>query len=200
VRAGFFAHRKDQDANFRKGPRLKRNRGLKANALAFAGAAVLSLASPVAGFLQDAARAEQAQVEPDRLAAAKDLMEVTGTPKQFDLLLPMIMSQVENAFIQLKPEHAQAIKESFKIAVSKFMERKQEAFEKVAVVYAERFTAAELREIIAFYKSPIGEKLIKAQPEIAQKTLAIGQAWGRKIGQEIEQEVRKELKNRGIAL
>lgn len=166
------------------------------------GVAALSLAAPIPGFLPGAERAARAEaaVEADRLAAAKELMEITGAARQFDVILPLIMQQIENAFVQLKPEHADAIKETFKLASTKFSERKQEAFDQVAVVFAGSFTAGELREIVAFYKTPIGAKLIKAQPEIAQKTLAIGQAWGRKIGQDIEQEVRKELKQRGVTL
>jgi hypothetical protein len=159
----------------------------------------LSLATPIPGFLRGPARAETA-VDPERLAAAKDLIEITGSARQFEALLPYIMAQMENAFVQLKPEHAQDIRDSFKLASAKFSERKQEAFDQVAVVFAERFTAAELKEIIAFYKTPIGAKLVRLQPEIGQRTLAIGQAWGRKIGQEIEQEVRKELKGRGVEL
>jgi uncharacterized protein len=166
------------------------------------GVAALSLTAPIPGFLPGAERAARAEaaVDADRLAAAKELMEATGAAKQFDLILPLIMQQIENAFVQLKPEHSDVIKEVFKLATSKFTERKQEAFDQVAIVFAEGFTASELREIVAFYKTPIGVKLIKAQPEIAQKTLAIGQAWGRRIGQDVEQEVRKELKQRGIAL
>lgn len=162
----------------------------------------MSFASPLPVLQQGEARAAQSQadIDPDRLAGAKDLIEVTGAAKQFEVLLPLIMSQMENAFVQLKPEHADAIRESFKMASAKFSEKKQEAFDQVAVVFAELFTAAELKEIVAFYKTPVGAKLIQSQTVIAQKTLAIGQAWGRKIGREIEEEVRKELKNRGIAL
>jgi uncharacterized protein len=169
--------------------------------LVASGVAALSLTAPVPGFLPGPPRAAHAEaVDADRLAAAKELMEITGSAKQFDVILPLIMQQIENAFVQLKPEHADAIKEIFKLASSKFTERKQEAFDQVSVVFAERFTAGELKEIIAFYKTPIGAKLIKAQPEIAQKSMAIGQAWGRKIGQDVEQEVRAQLKQRGIAL
>jgi uncharacterized protein len=165
------------------------------------GVAALSLTAPIPGFLPGAERGARAEaVDADRLAAAKELMDVTGGAKQFDVILPLIMQQIENAFVQMKPEHADAIKEVFKLATTKFTERKQEAFDQVAIVFAGSFTASELRELIAFYKTPIGAKLIKAQPEIAQKTLAIGQAWGRKIAQEVDQEVRKELKNRGIPL
>jgi hypothetical protein len=40
-----------------------------------------------------------------------------------------------------------------------------------ADAYAERFTAPEMRQLITFYNTPLGKKLIKEQPEISQDTL-----------------------------
>ena len=37
--------------------------------------------------------------------------------------------------------------------------------------YAERFTAPEMRQLITFYNSPLGKKLIKEQPEISQEAM-----------------------------
>ena len=37
--------------------------------------------------------------------------------------------------------------------------------------YAQRFTAPELRQLITFYNSPLGKKLIKEQPEIGQEAM-----------------------------
>jgi len=37
--------------------------------------------------------------------------------------------------------------------------------------YSQRFTAPELRQLIAFYSSPLGKKLIKEQPEIGQDAM-----------------------------
>ena len=37
--------------------------------------------------------------------------------------------------------------------------------------YAQRFTAPELRQLITFYDSPLGKKLIKEQPEIGQEAM-----------------------------
>ncbi len=72
--------------------------------------------------------------------------------------------------------------------------------DQIAVLYANKLTVDELNGIAAFYKSPIGEKLIQIQPEIMQESMAVGQAWGMKIGREIEQEVRQQLKDRGVPL
>ncbi|MEO7325615.1 MAG: DUF2059 domain-containing protein [Dokdonella sp.] len=45
----------------------------------------------------------------------------------------------------------------------------------VASAYAEVFGEDELREIIAFYQSPLGKKLLDRMPELAQKSVQISQ-------------------------
>ena len=120
--------------------------------------------------------------------------------KQFEVVVPLITQQLENAFVNLKPDHAAEIKDVFRIIPEKFSQRKQELLDQVAVLYAERLTADDLNELIKFYKSPIGAKFIQLQPELVQQSMQLGQAWGRKIGQEIDQEVRKQLKERGVPI
>ncbi len=161
--------------------------------LAFLWVAILSVAAPVSGFAQK-------EIDPARLATAKELMEVAGSAKQFDIAVPLITQQLENAFVNLKPDHAAEIKDVFRLIPERFSQRRQELLDQIAALYAERLTAEELQGIIAFYKSPVGAKFIKLQPELVQQSMALGQAWGRKIGQEIDQQVRKELKDRGISL
>jgi hypothetical protein len=38
-------------------------------------------------------------------------------------------------------------------------------------VYASTFTADELRGMIAFFKTPVGQKWIEKQPEVQEKTM-----------------------------
>ena len=45
-----------------------------------------------------------------------------------------------------------------------------EIFQGVAKIYENNFTPAELEELILFYDSPIGRKIIAAQPAITQAT------------------------------
>ncbi len=142
----------------------------------------------------------QKEIDPARLAAAKNLMNAAGLSKQFEAVLPLITEQMQNAFLSLKPGNAPEIKEVFKLIPQKFSARKDEMLDQIAVLYAQKLTTDELNGITSFYKSPVGEKLIQIQPEIMQESMSIGQAWGLKIGREIEQEVRKELKDRGVAL
>ena len=161
--------------------------------LASAFITVLSMTAPVKSFAEK-------DVDPARLAAAKELLVAAGTAKQFDVVVPLITQQLENAFVSLKPDHAAEIKDVFRVMPEKFSQRKQELLDQVAVLYAERLTADELKDLVKFYHSQIGAKFVQLQPELVQQSMQLGQAWGRKIGQEIEQEVRKELKERGVPI
>ncbi len=183
-----------------KGNCLRHKAGFRARLLlASFCVAVISATAPVAGPARGQ-NSDAAAIDPARIAAAKELMEVAGSAKQFDIVVPLISQQLEAAFINLKPDHAAEIKEVFQVIPEKFSQRKQELLDQIAALYAERLTAAELNEIIGFYKSPIGAKFVQLQPELVQQSMALGQAWGRKIGEEIDQEVRKELKQRGVSI
>jgi hypothetical protein len=82
----------------------------------------------------------------------------------------------------------------------KFVDRKGELIDQIAIFYAEKLTLEDLTAIIGFYKSPAGAKLVAVQPEIGRQSMALGHRWGAQIGREIEDEARRELKKRGIDL
>ena len=83
---------------------------------------------------------------------------------------------------------------------TKFLSRKQELIDQIAVLYADRLTAQDIADLVTFYKTPAGKKFIEIQPELLKESMAVGQAWGLKLGAEIESGVREELKKRGIDL
>ncbi len=173
---------------------MRRVIGLKAIAF-FALLCVAALPVAVPGH----ALAQTAQtVDPERVSAAKALLEAAGTAKQFDALMPSLTQQIQAAFIQLKPENAAQIKDAFGRIPEKFSARKQELLDQIAVLYAQQLTAAELNEIANFYKSPVGQKFVGMQRALVQQSMQLGRDWGQKIGSEIEEEIRRELKGRGI--
>jgi hypothetical protein len=42
-------------------------------------------------------------------------------------------------------------------------------------LYAETFTEEELRGLVAFYKTPVGQAFVKKQPEVITRSMALGQ-------------------------
>ena len=59
-------------------------------------------------------------------------------------------------------------------------------------VYDRHFTHDEIRQLIAFYESPIGRRFVEVSPLLNQETMAIGQRWGEQLGQDIVNELIRE--------
>jgi uncharacterized protein len=70
----------------------------------------------------------------------------------------------------------------------------------IATVYASNFTAAELRDIEAFYRQPTGQKMLEKMPVISQQALAVGQEIGRKAAEDLRQRLTEALRQKGHKL
>lgn len=64
-------------------------------------------------------------------------------------------------------------------------DRRGELIELIVPVYDRHFTTDELRQLLAFYDTTLGQKLLAAQPAIARESIEAGQQWGKRIGGEV---------------
>lgn len=65
-------------------------------------------------------------------------------------------------------------------------------------LYHRHFTHAEIRELIHFYESGLGQKTIRVMPDLMQESLVIGQRWGQGLGPEIQRRIRERFRAEGI--
>lgn len=52
-------------------------------------------------------------------------------------------------------------------------------------IYDKYFTEEDLNQLIQFYNSPIGKKVIESQPLILQESMLAGQAWGSELSKKV---------------
>lgn len=125
------------------------------------------------------AAAQENPKDPERIAAAKELIEVTGARKQIELMLDMMNQSVGAGARESGGGAAGARAEKeFAAFSAKFKTYRDQMVDEFAGLYAERFTASELKEISAFYRSGAGAKFISAMPELMQQGAQIGQKYG----------------------
>jgi hypothetical protein len=67
-------------------------------------------------------------------------------------------------------------------------------------IYAQNYTAAELKQLQNFYETPLGKKVLEKQPVISAESVAIGRAWGARVGRQAFEEHSQDLLKRGITL
>jgi len=103
---------------------------------------------------------------------ARELMEVTGSSK----LAMQVMEQMITPLKQAVPD----VPEDF---WSRFMAEinPDELVAKVVPIYCEHYSLDELEQLLAFHKSPLGQKVIEETPAIMKQSMAAGQEWGRQV-------------------
>jgi hypothetical protein len=62
--------------------------------------------------------------------------------------------------------------------------------EMVVPIYSKHFSHDEIRQLIAFYESPLGRKVIGEMPGIMRESMDVGSQWGALLGQQIMDRLR----------
>ena len=66
-------------------------------------------------------------------------------------------------------------------------------------VYHQFFTTSEIREMVRFYRTPIGQKMTLVQPKLLEATVQVGQELGKFLQPKIEGRARARLIKEGLA-
>jgi hypothetical protein len=135
--------------------------------------------------LAHVASGQEAATDPERIAAAKELMEATGVTKQMDSMVAVMGDGFrQGARDAGGGAMADKVSDEFNDHMKRLLSYRDAMLEEFAVIYAERFTADELKSVTAFYKSPTGQKFIAASPELMQAGAAIGIKYSQKVMQQ----------------
>jgi hypothetical protein len=134
---------------------------------------------------------------PDALAAARELVAVSGAAESAKLLLPSVVQLMKPAIVQGRPQVEKDFDALAPQLLESFNARVNDLIDQIVIIYATNFTAAEIKEIITFYHGPAGQKFLARGPTIAQQSMAAGQRIGAQIGRELQTRMIGELKKRG---
>jgi uncharacterized protein len=136
----------------------------------------------------------------DSEIAARELITTMKLSDQFSLMLPMVFKAMKPAIVQNRPDVDRDFDALLPVLQQKMTARVNELMEAVVVIYANNFSAQELRDLTAFYKTPTGQKFLQKTPAIAQQTMIAGQKFGQSAGAEAQKEMIEQLRNKGHAI
>ena len=134
---------------------------------------------------------------PDALAIARELVATSGAAENAKQMLPAIVKLIKPAIVQGRPQVEKDFDAITPLLLESFKARLGEMTEMAAVLYATNFTVAEMKDIIAFYRGPTGQKLLTKGTMITQQLMAAGQQLGGQIGRELQSRIVEELKKKG---
>jgi hypothetical protein len=135
------------------------------------------------------AQTPPATPSPEALAAAHELMTVMKPADQFKAIMPVLIQNLKAAVVQGRPEvekQYDAMMPAFNDSAQK---RVNELIETIATIYASNFTADELHDLTAFYRTSTGQKFLAQQANIAQQSMTAGQQLGRAVMSDVQQQM-----------
>jgi hypothetical protein len=134
---------------------------------------------------------------PEAMSAARSLVTTTKLADQYRALLPAILLGLKPSVVQDRPEIERDYDAVTAVIVDAYAPFYNQMIEGAATVYASNFTVDELRQLDAFYRLPVGQKLLDKSPTIAQQTTQIGQDIGRKAVDELRLRLTEALRQKG---
>jgi uncharacterized protein len=157
------------------------------------------LAASIVGFALAASIGAAVAQQPSAtaIATAKELITVKGAVALYEPLVRGVIEQAKSVFLQTNPTLGKDLNEVAAKLRTDYAPRGVEVMNDVAKLYASRFTEQELKDALAFYKSPLGRKMVTEEPDILDQSMRNAQNWANRLSEEVINKMRAEMKKRG---
>ena len=131
------------------------------------------------------------------MQVARDLVQANGEAGAFEGVIQNLVDGAALGFLQTNPDLAPQLRDTALALRPEFEKRQSEIVDILATAYAQNFTEDELKQALAFYKSAVGQKLVKDRPRIVQQAVQNIQQWGARVNTEAMERIRAEMKKKG---
>ena len=131
-----------------------------------------------------------------------EMLEITGALKIGEMMGTTVANQMIAAMSQQQKDIDPKIISIVQDEMAKIMHDEFVANgfvnEMSYKIYHKYFSTAELEEMLAFYKTPIGNKMATLMPQVAQEGMLAGQQHGQSLGPVIQARLRARFEKEGI--
>ncbi|CAM5769549.1 hypothetical protein LMIY3S_02874 [Labrys miyagiensis] len=174
-------------------------------------AGLLAGSAALPAFAQDATQAPAADVptaaapgapnlpepSPEQLAIALQFLKASGLTSGFDDIIPQFMTQASQIYASRRPELRGMINEAAISLIPEFVKKRDDLDKSLARFYTSKFSEDELKQLVAFYQTPVGAKFSKEQQNILRDSVPVVGNWTRELQDSIMLRLRQEVQKRG---
>jgi hypothetical protein len=134
---------------------------------------------------------------PAAIAAAKEILGMKNASAMYASAVPNLVEQTKNSLMASNLNYQKDLNEVAVIVAKNLAGREKEIGDGMAQVYASEFTEQELKDLVTFYKSPLGAKLLVTEPRAIQFSMSYMNQWAQNFAEVINGQFRAEMKKRG---
>jgi uncharacterized protein len=137
------------------------------------------------------------QGSPAAIAAAKEILAMKNASAMYASAVPNLVEQTKNVLLQNNLNYQKDLNEVAVIVAQKLAGREKEIGDGMANIYTNEFSEQELKDLVTFYKSPLGQKLLAAEPRAIQFSMSYMNGWAQNFSEVVNGEFRAEMRKRG---
>ena len=153
-------------------------------------------------FVLGTAPSRAAEPTPEFRESVRVLMELTGASQMGEQVangaFRALVASLQHGKSALPQRAIDVIQEVATRTYGDFFGDTDRLLDEFTPLYARHFTRSEIDELIAFYRTPIGEKSIRVMPMIVEESMALGQVWAKEFEPIFLAEVRRRLTEEGL--
>lgn len=158
---------------------------------------ILALLAAALAFSSVPAAAQTDAPSPEAAAAAKEMMDainargmMQASMQHMTIQLPEMLRAMTGSVMEAKgkglsADQKKAMQADLEKAMPGMMASMQKLFgdptllddleRETTAIYARNYTVDEMRQLLAFYRSPVGAKMLATMPKVMQESMAISQ-------------------------
>jgi hypothetical protein len=159
--------------------------------LAFSGLSAMAQPAPATALPQIK------PASPAAIAAAREILAMKNVSAQYAGAVPNIVQRTKDALLQNNLNYQKDLNEVAVMVAQALAGREKEIGEQMAKIYASDFTEQELTELVKFYKSPLGQKLLAQEPKSIMASIGYMNQWAQAFAAEVDAQFRAEMRKRG---
>lgn len=148
--------------------------------------------------------AESTDIDPDKKRLIHHLLQQTGQTSQkvgqqfSDLFIRQMEQSLKHSNPDIDPKAFTIVREEIHHVIQEELLENQRFATLLYPIYAKRFSVKELKQIVDFNDSPVGQKMIRSMPQITQEAMQVGQMYGRELVPKIKDRILARFKAEGI--
>src|ERR1043166_5829463 len=134
------------------------------------------------------------KVDPGQAAQIRQVMDLTGARDMGQQLMQAGLEQFRSSIEDSQPNNPRAkqFMDAFAAKFQKHFDPKS-LNEELIPIYDRHLTSEDLKGLLDYYRSPLGQRMLKALPELSRESQAIGFALGQKAAQETMEELKADF-------
>lgn len=137
---------------------------------------------------------------PAAIATAKEILHDKHIEELYKEAVPSLVERAKGTLVSSNLNYQKDLNELAPKVAKDLAGGEKEIGDEIAKIYASRFSEQELKDIAAWYKSPLGKKVIEQEPQIFAASRNFMDQWAQNFSQKIIDKFRAEMKARGKAI